>query len=254
MKSKVVKKNKKMYKVKVSMKKFTDLLLVVLFLFSSINIFSQTNTHLFYGESNNPRFRELAPSSTYWLTEQSIPTLTNHTIHFMRVASCPLRDEKVIVTLASDQTLKVTTWSATGGWGQPFTLRSGATPTNCRWFDVVYEQQSGRCMVVYSTGNHFVAYRIFENGNWSSQQTVYNYYTDPGQTNKKPLWLSLAAKPNSNEIVAVWMSENDRWGYAAVSIGSTLISTDTICGQDMTGDSVREGFMVVYEHQSGQAV
>src|SRR5262249_31678277 len=101
-------------------------------------------------------------------------------------------------------------------WGNAVQLDSN-TGHNITDANVVYEQKSGRAMVVYATGTTgSVGYQIWNGTSWTPGNTPPATPVlvpgPPAGTNGFAQWTVLAADPNSNRIaVGVQTQGNDAW-------------------------------------------
>lgn len=137
---------------------------------------------------------------TSWTAATRItsPTYTGSDPRQLRLASNPLStsNELVLVVTDKNEVDRALVWNGTG-WGNQIQLDSN-TGHNFTDTSVVYEQQSGRAMVMYASGTTgTVGYTIWNGSTWSTAATIAN----PANTNKYAQWTVLAADPTSNRIV-----------------------------------------------------
>ena len=220
---------------------------------SSISI--PSTVMVVYSEgSNGVKYRTLTPGSTVWSDEQPVPPISSGAIYWAKIVACPVRDEKLLITLDSSGNLRVSTYSEAGGWANSaFTLRNDLTnsPATVRWFDICYEQVSGDAMVVYSTGSNVLAYRTFNGTTWSQQMSVGNL---TGGADRYPYWVSISPKPNSDEILLVYSDNQDRKVYGSVWNGSSWGNHTIVYDGDVNNDSYRCSIAATYEWSSGHGV
>jgi hypothetical protein len=220
---------------------------------SSISI--PSTVMVVYSEgSNGVKYRTLTPGSTVWSDEQAVPPISAGAIYWAKIVACPVRDEKLLITLDSSGNLCVSTYSDAGGWANSaFTLRNDLTnsPATVRWFDICYEQVSGDAMVVYSTGSNVLAYRTFNGTTWSQQMSVGNLIDG---SDRYPYWVSISPKPNSDEILLVYSGDQVRKVYASVWNGSSWGNHTIVYNGDVNGDSYRCSIAATYEWSSGYGV
>jgi len=221
---------------------------------SSISI--PSTVMVVYSEgSNGVKYRTLTPGSTVWSDEQAVPPISSGDIYWAKIVACPVRDEKLLITLDSSGNLCVSTYSDAGGWANSaFTLRRNDltnSPATVRWFDICYEQVSGDAMVVYSTGSNVLAYRTFNGTTWSQQMSVGNL---TGGADRYPYWVSISPKPNSDEILLVYSDDKDRKVYGSVWNGSSWGNHTIVYNGDVNGDSYRCSIAATYEWSSGYGV
>ncbi len=237
--------------MKIKIRKITFLVTSLVFGFLFYNYcFGQTNM-IVYGETGQGlRYRTLTLGATYWGTENSIPATSAYTPNFIRLISCPTRDEKIVAFLASNSTLYVSTWTSTYGWANSLTTIYQGSNSTTRWFDVIYEQNSGNAIIVYSTGTGVLAYQTWNGFSWSSRGSVGNSYG----TSSTIYWVRLAAKPNSNEVIMACCNGN-RGCYTRVWNGSSWGNSYDVAEWTLTDNpSSFEGFSVVYEQSSGDGL
>jgi hypothetical protein len=220
---------------------------------SSISI--PSTVMVVYSEgSNGVRYRTLTPGSTVWSDEQAVPPISSGAIYWAKIVACPVRDEKLLITLDSSGNLCVSTYSDAGGWANSaFILRNDLTnsPATVRWFDICYEQVSGDAMVVYSTGSNVLAYRTFNGTTWSQQMSVGNLIDG---ADRYPYWVSISPKPNSDEILLVYSGDQVRKVYASVWNGSSWGNHTIVYNGDVNNDSYRCSIAATYEWSSGYGV
>jgi len=195
--------------------------------------FSATHTPkvgamLAYGEGITnafPRYRLW--SSVSWSTESS-EGLTSATIQWVVLRSSPVREEKILAVLSSMGYLDVSVWNGnTQTWTSPIRAASVGTTINAyRLFDIAYEQNSGRGIIVYNPSATGVdpQYRIWNGSAWSSPQTI-NI-----ATTGVIYWIKLASKTLSNEIALMTLDANSGvfgmiWNGSTWSNGLLLENT-----------------------------
>ncbi len=115
-------------------------------------------------------------------------------IGWIRLEASPDSDEMVLVTLDDDRDMRAQVWDG-DSWGNPVFITDNARATSYQCFDVVYEQDSGRAMVVWSDmGTGTVRYRIWNGNSWSSPSDMYN-------PDERVYWIKMAADPYSDDII-----------------------------------------------------
>src|SRR5262249_43789908 len=115
--------------------------------------------------------------------------------------------------------------------------------------NVVYEQQSGRAMVVYATGTAGdVNSQIWNGSTWSAPTTIVH----PAASNNFAQFTVVAADPNSNRIVlGVQSNGKDTW----MNVWSgTAWGTSTLGVQDGVQQGNNLNIAVAFESKSGDAL
>src|SRR5262249_20655090 len=144
-------------------------------------------------------------NGTSWTAAASIPAYTGATPAGqepiqIRLASNPLPGSNEIVMVVTDKNHvdRALVWNGTS-WGNLIQLDNSGGQ-NFTDVNVVYEQQSGRAMVVYASGTAGnVGYNIWNGSAWSAAATI----APPtgGTTNGFAQWTVVAGDPTSNRIV-----------------------------------------------------
>jgi len=189
---------------------------------------------LAYGEGtvSLPRYRLW--NGVSWDAEAS-EGLASATIRWVVLKSCPTRNEKILGVLSSAGYLDVSVWNGdTQTWASPLRVASvGATINAYRLFDIAYEQNSGRGIIVYNPSATGIdpQYRIWNSSSWSSPQTV-----DIGTTGVV-YWVKLASKPLSNEIALITLDANSDvygmiWNGASWGNGQLLENNAAIAAEE----------------------
>jgi hypothetical protein len=148
--------------------------------------------------------------------------------------SYPTRNEKILGVLSSAGYLDVSVWNGDKQtWTNLFRVSNVGTTINAyRLFDIAYEQNSGRGIVVYNpsaTGTN-PQYRIWNGASWSSPQTV-----NIG-TIGIVYWIKLASKSSSDEIALITLDANSdvygmiwngaSWGNGLLLENNAAIATE----------------------------
>ena len=122
----------------------------------------------------------------------------------------------MLVTLNVFGELKAQVYSS-GVWGAPTTLTSSIDGNNTayRGFDVAYERNTGRAMVVYSDNSTIPKYQTWNGTSWSGELST--GITLAGGT--VPTFIVLKSKPvaSSNELVCAVQNSstvNRGWIYS----------------------------------------
>jgi uncharacterized protein YjlB len=163
-------------------------------------------------------------------------------------ATSPTRDEKIVVGVDSSQNLSGQMWNGSSWTALPFNDFANVTSSDNWSFDVAYESQSGRAMLVYRNGSgttNNLSYRIWDGTSWSGPSTILT----PGSFDHPQL--RLASSPSSDEMVLVHTDEA-RWDAVHVWDGMSWSSnTNLHNGSGAVGNT---DVYVTYEQQSGHAM
>ncbi|MEM2381227.1 MAG: hypothetical protein QXD44_05275 [Candidatus Nezhaarchaeales archaeon] len=188
-----------------------------------------------------------------WEEEQELASAESE-VRWVRVATHPWKDEKIVVTLSADRYLDAYVWNG-ATWTKYSNL--GRTETyNTRCFDIVYEQNSGRAILVYSyspsSAVRDLAYRIWTGSSWLLEQ----YINDPYTSDTTVYWVSLAAKPGSNEVGLVYTHQrgSDRYVRAWIWNGTSWGNSVLISYRSGVSGSPKEICALAYEQASKRLV
>jgi hypothetical protein len=208
---------------------------------------SSNGAMIVYGESTAsiPKYRTWNGIS--WSGQQNVAPASG-TIQWVVLKSSPARDEKILGVLSSAGYLDVSTWNGEDkSWSESVRAASiGTSLPAYRPFDVVYEQQSGRGMIVYnpsSTGTK-PQFQIWNGSVWSQPQQ-----TGIGTTGVV-YWIRLASKPNSNEITMITLDAN-RGVYSMIWNGTDW--GNGLILESAASIATRECIGVEYMKTSGKA-
>ncbi|MBP1910099.1 VWA domain-containing protein [Methanolobus bombayensis] len=115
-------------------------------------------------------------------------------VGWIRLEANPDSDEMILVTLDDERDMRAQVWDG-DSWGNPVFITDDARATSYQCFDVVYEQDSGRAMVVWSDmDTDTVRYRIWNGNSWSSPSDMYT-------PDERVYWIKMAADPYSDDII-----------------------------------------------------
>jgi parallel beta-helix repeat protein len=142
-------------------------------------------------------------------------------------------------------------WSTAGGHRDPIDCNIQSANVNQRGFDVEYENSSGDAIIVYSDDSANPVYRTYSEGVWSEEDSVFT--TAPGTGTV--LWIELAARPDSDEIALVCLSDTQNltaviWDGDAWDEAGTAELLDTT----ITTMTASRAFDLAYESLSGDLV
>ncbi|MFH0971128.1 MAG: hypothetical protein V1835_01025 [Candidatus Micrarchaeota archaeon] len=99
----------------------------------------------------------------------STPPVTAGTVQFTRIRSCPNRDEKMLITLDSNNDIDAQIWNGSS-WSATTEMTAVASVNNRDVIDIGYERISGNALIVYAnTTTQTIAYRVWDGIDFSSQ-------------------------------------------------------------------------------------
>lgn len=201
---------------------------------------AQTST-LIYGLSGSgtPRMRTWTAGT--WSAESNLPSMGSET-QWVVVKECPTRTELIAAVLDSSKVLRVSVHNGTS-WGSATTLSTDTVIIDARPFDLAYESSSGDAVVVYAQGSGNPQYRVWNGTAWSGASAMPN--------GSEPVYIRLASKPGSDEIV-FGVVRNSLSVGAAVWSGSAWGSSVSMSHSVYTiGD---EAFDLAYESTTGRCM
>jgi flagellin-like protein len=182
-------------------------------------------------------------------------------VRFVRSVTCPVADrlENIVVTLSDDGFLDAyvwdgNTWTTTNDVGNP-----GTAVNSYRCFDIAYEKDSGRVLLVYSRGttSNEIGYRIWTvDGGWEGEELLNLPYT-----NGKVRWISLAptsgarlGTDDNNEIALIYLDSNkDVFGYVWTGLAWSEVGSTSVWDASAASSS-EECIAVTYEQTTGEAM
>lgn len=207
-----------------------------------------------YSKSTNvPYYRIWNTSNSSWGGENAATSVaTGSNIEYLVVKYSHTRDEAILGTLDSTGDIRVQIWDGSS-WGEATLLANiGTTNDAYRSFDIEYETNGNRTVVVYNNANSAdPAYKIWDGNSWSSAVSI----TAPPTTGA-PLWIELASNPGSasNEIAMVFLDANsDVYGMAWNGSSWGTMGAGTVWDSS-AATSARKAIGVAYEQSSGQAM
>jgi len=146
-----------------------------------------------------PKYRVWNGSS--WSLEQSVndSNMGAGDVRWVVMDSNPNSDEVVLVTLDDARDIRAQVWNGSS-WDNPVTITNESIDTNTtdiyQCFDVVYEQQSGDAIVVWSDNDSYVHSLTWNGSMWGSEQDLYNF-----DYNHSVYWIEMASDTNSDNII-----------------------------------------------------
>ncbi|MFH1415963.1 MAG: lamin tail domain-containing protein [Elusimicrobiota bacterium] len=160
-----------------------------------------------------------------------------------------IRNEKMAGILSSNNNLYVQKYDGVSStWTNQFSVSPGISAYRC--FDISYEQNTGRCLVVYYNGTAGeVSYRLWSStaSAWVIPETALPLGTLTGAVN----WVRLEPRTGTNEIMLAAMdANNDMYAYR-------WNGTSFVNGQELTTGAQYnqyECFDLAWETQSGDCI
>jgi len=209
---------------------------------------SSVGATLAYGEGfvSFPRYRRW--NGVSWDAEAS-EGVASATIQWVVLKSGPTRNEKILGVLSSAGFLDVSVWNGeTQTWTSPLRVASVGTAIDAyRLFDIAYEQDSGKGIIVYNPSATGIdpQYRAWNGSVWSSPQTA-----NIGTTGVV-YWIKLASNPSSNEIALITLDANSDV-YGMIWNGSSW--ANGLLLENNAATSLEEDLAVEYMQVSQQAM
>lgn len=200
--------------------------------------------------TSTPYFRTW--DGSIWSTEGSAQNVGGN-INYIVLKSSRTRNEAILGTLDAGGNIYAQVWNGTS-WGTPTLMANiGSSLAGYRSFDIDYEKNSDRAIIVYLPNSTSVdpAYRIWDGSNWSSAITI----TTPPTTGVIG-WIELAQNPlsSANEIAMIMLDANiDVYGMAWSGSAWSNMGVATVW--DATASTAnRKAVDVAYEQTSGRAM
>ncbi len=193
-----------------------------------------------------PYYRVWNTGTSTWGAEAAAQTVVGN-INYIVVKSARTRNESIMGVQTSTGAIYIQTWNGTT-WSN--LTQVGTGPTNTRSFDISYEKNTDRAVIVFSPSSGAVdfAYRTWNGTTLSSATTVATSPTT-GALN----WIELDQNPlsASNEI-ALMLMDSTTGVYGMLWSGSAW-SDMGVAGQwDATGTTAtKKAIDVEYEQTSG---
>ncbi|RLG26750.1 hypothetical protein DRN76_00985 [Methanosarcinales archaeon] len=181
-----------------------------------------------YGESGAtaPRYR-LGNVATGLGDEQSANNVGGET-NIVVLRSSRTRNEKILGVLDKSGDINVQVWNGTA-WGTVLEVTTIVADVDYRGFDIAYEDSSGDAIIVYQNNVDDPLYRVWNGTGWSDAATL------DLPTADIPVWIVMASKPGSDEIIvetldkgldvtaAVW--DGSAWGNSINLEGDAILYT-----------------------------
>lgn len=160
-------------------------------------------------------------------------------IGWVKLEANPKSDEMVLATLDSSNDIRAQVWNG-NSWKWTAQITNNAATSSYQCFDIAYEQQKGRAMVVWADSGS-VKYRIWNGTTWGNAIDLYSFSSNV-------YWLKLAADPHSNNMILV--SQDTAYDIYANTWNGSSWSTRLPLETD-TGTSSRRTVDVAFEQASG---
>ncbi len=196
-----------------------------------------------------PYYRLWDSGTSTWGSEAAAQTVGG-TINYVVLKSARTRDEAILGTQDSTGAVYVQVWNGTS-WGAATLVGTG--PTTTRSFDIAYEKNSDRAVIVYSptAASADFAYRTWNGTTLSSATTI----TAPPTTGAIN-WIELDQNPvsSSNDIAMIMEDANiDVYGMVWNGTSWGTMGTATVWDASAATASKKD-IDVEYEQTSGKAM
>jgi Tfp pilus assembly protein PilX len=206
-----------------------------------------SNVFTAYGSSTNsvPRYRRLIGAQ--WTGPGDIPTGATPSVHWTELEGCPIRKEIVAGVLDSNDDIKLAVWDGTS-WGNSHVFSTVNAGTGYKRFDVAYESQSGRALVVGRYDETAtVRYNVWDGTAWlhATAQPAFNLAGDAVRL------VVMASCPGNDQIlIATVNSLSD----LQLFLWDGSVFTDLGVIETSTMTEKHGAVEIVYERQSGDAL
>jgi type II secretory pathway pseudopilin PulG len=229
---------------------------------------------IIYGDTlavASPRYRTYVDSSNTFSPEASLSAGFSDTIigKTFKLVTSPTKQEAIAGYVNNSGVLKILCFNGTS-WSNEWTSTVGGTG-NTRRFDLAYEKNSGKAMVLYSTNNALTNELGYRTKSGSSGCGSINWAAETrfssARTGGTIFWVKMATdpRPSSNLISAIWadasldLSASVWSGTAWVNEPSTALETslETVSGAgdvddfDISYESLSGDLMVVWANSAG---
>src|SRR3990172_917099 len=157
---------------------------------------------LVYAQTNitTPRYRTYTAGSPGSFSAAASAQAANTQIQYVAMKTKPGATERIMGTLstAASNNLTIQRWNGSS-WVSPVEWQVTSNLYDMRVFDIIYENLSGKALVVYSGDSANptrVYFRYWDGSSWSASGTYFTFTTGIGDIQ----WIRLASKINSNQI------------------------------------------------------
>lgn len=206
-----------------------------------------------------PYFRQWNNDTYAWGLEQQANDV-GPIIRYMVLKFARTRNEAILGTMNSNGDIHVQIWNGTA-WGAIRLLSTvGGGNSQYRGFDIEYETQGDRAVVVFNNANNRnPAYQIWNGTVWTAtiglNVDLGGNYNTTG--NFVPRWIELAPNPltTSNEIALMTLdSGSDVYGVRWTGTVWARMSAATTSWETTASTNTRKAIDVAYEHLTGRAL
>jgi hypothetical protein len=213
------------------------------------------------GSQGIPFFRQWNNDTYAWGPEQQANDV-GPIIRYMVLKFARTRNEAILGTMNSNGQIHVQVWNGTA-WGAIRLLATvGVANSQYRGFDIEYETQGDRAVVVFNDANNRnPGFQIWNGTAWTATVRLNSPVHLNGNYNTTgnfvPRWIELAPNPlaNSNEIVLMTLdSGSDVYGVRWTGTAWARMSAATTSWETSASTNARKAMDVAYEQQSGRAI
>lgn len=183
--------------------------------------------------SNRPRYRTWDGSS--WSSESYGNSAGSSNIYWIKMAADPKSDDIALATLDSGRDLNVQIWGGSS-WGSNTELDSNIETNSRKAFDLAYESNTSKLMVIYGDRNDDSPDYYTYDGSWSSSSSATNIGGDQN-------WVELTANPDNAEMLAVF-SDNQNSDIAVQHW--TGSDWEDYLEVESSSSATRKGFGICY--------
>lgn len=213
-------------------------------------VVAASRTMMVYSKSTATPYYRIWDGSS-WGAEGAATSVGNN-IQYLVLKFAKDRDEAILGTLDSTGAIRVQVWNGSS-WGATTLLSNvGTTNDGYRGFDIDYETNGDRAIVVYNNANAVdPSYRIWDGNSWSSPVVI----SSPPTTGV-PIWIELERNPlsSSNEIAMMLLDTNvDIYGMAWDGSSWGTMGTAAVW-DDTSAVSSKKAMDIAYEQNSGRAM
>ncbi|HEX7032956.1 MAG TPA: YncE family protein, partial [Nitrososphaera sp.] len=217
---------------------------------------------------NSVKYRQWDPTAGIWSPEVELPD-TGSPITDVRMAFSPVSEMRVVVSHSEDGTLNLfrcdmvcidpASWTLVAADFADTGPENGPGPS--RFFDIAFQQQSGKLLVVYDRDDGQAVdfyYRTYD-GVTLSTESGHNYIGNEFLADREVIpFIRLAPKPGSDEIAMVLQDFTRQDAYAFIfdaATGTPSAATQVTLASNMGTTSIHgEVIGIAYEQGSGNAV
>ncbi|MDD4383528.1 MAG: prepilin-type N-terminal cleavage/methylation domain-containing protein [Candidatus Shapirobacteria bacterium] len=205
--------------------------------------------------TTKPPWRTYTTTSDTFGSESTILNLVGNPRNFI-IRTSPKKTEAIAGTVTNSGILYIYCFNGTT-WTQDWSATVGGTATTRR-FDIAYETNSGKSVVLYSTNNSNSNELNFRTKSGSSSCGSSNWSTatnyDPLQTSSIIQWVKMASNPKNNLIATIWADSNSNlstsiWNGATFQNEPPSVTESSL--EIVSSSQDVDDFDLVYESFSG---